>query len=334
MTPTDRPVSGGDPRLHLGAQRRDEGVQMSGSSVVPGPFGREVGEDVGGVERPAASGRGPAGVTPCSVCSNARARLRASRRLIGHAGDRSAARAVAALALTATAVVVPGLATPAAQGADEEGHLHRGVPRRGRLVQPVQRLPGVVVRGVGDDVRLHGRLLDGGHVAGAGARDVVGDLRGRPDLDLRHPRGGHLVRRRAADRGRHRLHLQPDPRRRARGGELGDLPDVGGDRHRSRRHDGGARARAAERRAAAAADPDPARARLVRGARGRGEVLPQRAHRRRARGGVRDGSGSWRARQAARRTCSRPTPTTGTAPRTSTGWRSGCTRARIPRSRR
>ena len=53
------------------------------------------------------------------MCSNAR-RSAACGGLIGHAGDRSAARAVAALALATTAVVVPGLATPAAQGSDEE----------------------------------------------------------------------------------------------------------------------------------------------------------------------------------------------------------------------
>ena len=52
------------------------------------------------------------------MCSNAR--RSGLRRLIGHAGDRSAARAVAALALATTAVVIPGLATPAAQGSDEE----------------------------------------------------------------------------------------------------------------------------------------------------------------------------------------------------------------------
>ena len=111
--------------------------------------------------------------------------------------------------------------------------------------------------------------------------------RGRPDLDLRHPRGRRVVRRGAADRGRHRLHLQPDPRRRSGGRQLGHLPDVRGDRHGSRRHDRRAGALQAERRAAAAADPDPARAHLVRRGRGRGEVLPQRAHRRRGRGRLR-----------------------------------------------
>ena len=63
---------------------------------------------------------------------------------------------------------------------------------------------------------------------GARARDDVGDLRGRQDLDLRHPRGREVVRRRAVHGRRHRLHLQPGPRRRdVEGGALGLLPDVG-----------------------------------------------------------------------------------------------------------
>ena len=55
----------------------------------------------------------------------------------------------------------------------------------------------------------------------AGAGHGVGHLRRRADLDLQHPRRREVVRRRAADRGRHRLHLQPDPRRRPRGSDLG-----------------------------------------------------------------------------------------------------------------
>ena len=47
---------------------------------------------------------------------------------------------------------------------------------------------------------------------------------------------------------RHRLHLQPDPRRRARGRPLGLLPQLGRQDHRARRHDGGAEAEQAERR--------------------------------------------------------------------------------------
>ena len=48
--------------------------------------------------------------------------------------------------------------------------------------------------------------------------------------------GREVVRRRAADRQRHRLHLQPDPRRRPRGSVLGLLPQLGRHDHRPRRH--------------------------------------------------------------------------------------------------
>ena len=65
-----------------------------------------------------------------------------------------------------------------------------------------------------------------------GARRVVGDLRGRPDLDLHIRDGVDVVRRRAADRRRHRLHLQPDHRRRPRGGTWGVVPDLGRDGRR------------------------------------------------------------------------------------------------------
>ena len=47
---------------------------------------------------------------------------------------------------------------------------------------------GAVVRDVGPDVRLHGRLLDGRHVARCRSWRGVGDLRRRADLDLPHPR--------------------------------------------------------------------------------------------------------------------------------------------------
>ena len=50
------------------------------------------------------------------------------------------------------------------------------------------------------ELRLHDRLLDEGHVAGAGAGHGVGDVRRRPDLDLPHPLRREVVRRRAADR--------------------------------------------------------------------------------------------------------------------------------------
>ena len=78
------------------------------------------------------------------------------------------------------------------RGAD---HLHRGAAQRGRLLQPVPRDRGRVLRDVGPGVRLPGRLLDGGHVARAGAGHRVGDLRRRPDLDLHDARRRDLVRR-------------------------------------------------------------------------------------------------------------------------------------------
>ena len=72
-----------------------------------------------------------------------------------------------------------------------------------------------------------------------------------------------MVRRRAADRRGHRLHLQPDHRRRPGGADLGLLPHLG---HRGRgpgRHHRRAHAGEAQRGPPAAADPDRARARLV-----------------------------------------------------------------------
>ena len=144
-----------------------------------------------------------------------------------------------------------------------------------------------------------------------------------------------MVRRRAADRRRHRLHLQPDPRRRPRGRQLGHLPDVGRDRHGARRHDRRAGAVEAERRAAAAADPDPARAHLVGRRRGRGEDLPQRARPTASRW---SGSGPFRlvegtAGGSTYRLRGQPR-LLAAARRTSTGGRSGSSRARTPRSRR
>ena len=142
---------------------------------------------------------------------------------------------------------------------------------------PFLGLRGAVVRDVGADLRLHGRLLDGGHVAGAGAGDVVGDLRGRPDLDLRHPRG----RRRGPTASR-----SPPP--------TSPTPTTGSSTAAPRPATGATYLTSvetvtapddttvvlelveAERRAAAAADPDPARAHLE-GRRREDEVKTYRA---------------------------------------------------------
>src|SRR5687767_8330348 len=97
---------------------------MSGSSVVPGPLGREVGEDVGGVQLPQPVERVRPTDAVLGVLVRATRRLRrrrpGRRGLISHGRDGSAARALAALAFATTAVVIPGLATPVAQAADDE----------------------------------------------------------------------------------------------------------------------------------------------------------------------------------------------------------------------
>ena len=78
--------------------------------------------------------------------------------------------------------------------------------------------------------------------------DVLGHLRRRPDLDLPHPRGRAVVRRRAAHRGRRRLHLQPGARpRRSRASTWRSYLKTVDQRHRARRHD---------RRAAALSKPN------------------------------------------------------------------------------
>ncbi len=112
----------------------------------------------------------------------------------------------------------------------------------------------------------------------AGARHRVGDLRGRADLDLHDPRRRELVRRRAAHRRRHRVHLQPDPRRRPRGRHVGRLPRPG--RPRSPRRTTTTvvlELKKPNSSPAAAADPDRPRARLEGRLREGGEDLHGRA---------------------------------------------------------
>ena len=117
-------------------------------------------------------------------------------------------------------------------------------------------------------------LLDEGHVARARPGHQVEHLRRRADLDLRHPQRREVVRRRGPHRRRHRLHLQPDPRRRHRGRHLGVLPRPASTNVTApdATH-GRAEAEEAQRRAAAAADPDRARARLEERQREGGQEL-------------------------------------------------------------
>ncbi len=59
--------------------------------------------------------------------------------------------------------------------------------------------------------------------AAAGAGRELGRLRRRAHLDLPPARRPDLVRRRAADGERRRLHVQPDPRRQVRADQLRQL---------------------------------------------------------------------------------------------------------------
>ena len=213
------------------------------------------------------------------------------------------------------------------------GDLRRRADQRGRLVQPVPGHRGRVLRDVVADLRLPRRLHDGGHVAGTRAGHRVGHLRGRPHLDLHHARRRDVVRRRAADGRRRRLHLRPHPRRRSRGGDLVVVPQGRRVGRGSRRHDGRAHPEEAERRAAAAADPDRPRAHLE-GRLGEGhQELRGRADGRPAGGRLRSLPAGRGHRRRLDLPASRPTPTTGTARRTSTRWPSGSSRAPTPRCR-
>ena len=129
-----------------------------------------------------------------------------------------------------------GAAPPGRRPTDEPVTFTVAFAQRGRLVQPVPRDRGGVLRDVGADLRLPRRLLmeDMSPEPGAGHR--VGDLRRRPDLDLHDPRRRDLVRRRAADRPGRRLHLRPDPRRRPGGGDLVVVPQRRRVGRRARRH--------------------------------------------------------------------------------------------------
>ena len=128
------------------------------------------------------------------------------------------------------------------------------------------------------------------------------DLRRRPHLDLHDARRRDVVRRRAADGRRRRLHLRPHPRRRPRGGDLVVVPQGRRVGRGTRRHDGRAHPEEAERRAAAAADPDRARAHLEGRLREGHQELRGRADGRPAGGRLRSRSGWSRAPPAARPT--------------------------------
>ena len=136
--------------------------------------------------------------TPCSVVLE--------RLLTGATGGPSAAsRSWAETYSRAGGLGAGGLARPSpaprsaraprrGDSGDGRGrrrrYVHRRHPQRGRLVQPVPRHRGRVLRDVGADLRLHDHVLDGGHVARARPGDESWETsRGRPDLDLRHPRG-------------------------------------------------------------------------------------------------------------------------------------------------
>ncbi len=164
--------------------------------------------------------QGPTYLTAGGGCSAARGR--GSRARPGYDGRRSGARR------------------------RRPGHADRRDAQRRRLAQPVRRDRGDVVRDVAARVRLPDHLLDQGPLARAVARDQLGHLGRRPDLDLPHDRQGEVVRRAAADRRGRRLHLQPDHRRRPRGSDLGRLPQPGHQGRGDRPDDPGADAQEAE----------------------------------------------------------------------------------------
>ena len=233
LRPTDRRVSSRDPVGHLGTQLLDEGAQMPGGDVVPLPLAGEVVED-GGVEPSHPVVR----VRPAHAVRHVLVRL---LRRDGRSGrgrhERHRTPALAALALVAaTALTGATLGTPERRQGRRPDHLHPRLHRGRGLLQPVPRLPGHLLRGVGARVRLPGRLQDDRHVAGAGAGGDLGDLGRRPDLDLPHARGRDVERRRAADRERRRLHLQPGAHREGRRRHLAQLHQDRGRRVGTRRH--------------------------------------------------------------------------------------------------
>ena len=267
---------------------------MSGSSVVPVPLGHEVGQELGGVQV----------AHPVEGVRAHAHRARCARAVAGLAcgGDVTAGTLLPDAGRAGTrpwrvgSLAVPVAAQPAAAD-DEQVTFTVALLNEVDSFNPFKGVeaPSYEAWALMYDL-LVGYSMKDMSPAPALATDVGLDRR-RADLDLRHPRGREVVRRRAADRGRHRLHLQPHPRRRPGGTHVGVLPDLGRDGHRAGREDRGAAAVEAQRRAAAAADPDPARARLEGRAGGRcqdasrneprgrpagrrvGAVPPRRGHR-------------------------------------------------------
>ena len=195
---------------------------MSRRQVVPAPLGRQVRQQLrrcspstGDIH---AYGSGRA--TPCRTWSWGRAaRDRGAVGLAVGSGTGGTVLAVvrltAALALLAATAPPGALAAPAQAAEDDRSRSRSALSNEVDSFNPFLGIEAASYEMWALTYDYLDRLLDGGHVARAGAGHRVGDLRGRADLDLHHPRRRDVVRRRAADRRRRRLHLQPDPRRRA-----------------------------------------------------------------------------------------------------------------------
>ena len=164
-----------------------------------------------------------------------------------HSRHRTLTRVLAALAIVAGLLALSP-AQPAGAADDDKVTFTVGLKNEVDSFNPFlgYEAPSYEMWALTYDYMVGYSMDDMSPVPGAG--EVLGDLGGRPDVDLRHPRGREVVGRRAVHGRRHRLHLQPGPQRGDRGGSVRVLPDDRRDGHGAGRHDGGAEAQEAQRR--------------------------------------------------------------------------------------
>jgi len=82
----------------------------------------------------------------------------------------------------------------------EQGRTQAGLDERARQPQPVRRVRGILVRGLGAQLRHADRLRGRGRVPGGEDRRELGGVGRRPHVDVQDPRGRQVAGRHAPHR--------------------------------------------------------------------------------------------------------------------------------------
>ena len=223
MAPTDRRLSRRHPRDHLGPQRRRRGSSdVRSTESYQRSFGREVREQLGelDVAHPVVGVRARARRARCARADGAapRGELGSQRgTVLPHA------RASRPWPCCSRRSLGPALAAARRAAAPTDKVTFTvALTNEVDSFNPFLGIEADVVRDVGADLRLPDQLLDEGHVARSPGWPKSWDTSDDGLTWTFHIRDGvKWSDGEPLTADGHRLHLQPDPRRRTRGGDLG-----------------------------------------------------------------------------------------------------------------